>query len=227
MSLSTVDQEHAFSGDDLRATLLSGQEALVLSKTRPGFDVASVATVMALVGRVRDGAYPALKYFVFDFAHGDAPSMGLPEGAVDMIAATAELIVATPVITLAWARGRCAGVDFDLAMHCSAIIAETGATFSFEGDPFDLFGLYAALGRRLGFVKAERLIESERVLSAEEAHELMLVRELAPPLSDLSGISAYLAQFERRYNASHAIFRAQRMAEPPIDRRRPDIPARR
>lgn len=225
MGLSTIDQERARSGAALRMNLLAGQEALVLSKSRPGFDAASAASVMELLGRVRDGAYPALKYLVFDFAHGEAPSIGAPEGFADMVAATAELIVATPVITLAWARGRCAGVDFDLAMHCSALIAETGATFSFEGDPFDLFGLYAALGRRLGFVKVERLIESERVLSAEEAHELMLVRDLAPPLPELSGISAYLAQFERRYNASHAIFRAQRMAEPPIDRRRPDAPA--
>lgn len=211
----------------LSINLLAPQEALVLSKTRAGFDAASAADVMKLLGEVRAGEWPALKYLVFDFAHGDDAPGAAPEGFADMVAATAELIVATPVITLAWARGRCSGLDFDLAMHCSAIVAERGASFSFDGDPFELFGLYAALGRRLGFVKAERLVESGRVLGAEEAHELMLVRDLAPASPALSGIDAYLAQFERRYNASHAIFRAQRMAEPPIDRRRPDAPARR
>lgn len=227
MGPATVLEESAFFGAPLRTSFLEAQEALVLSKAGPGFDAAGVAAVMKLLGRVRAGAYPTLKYFVFDFAPVDDAPGRAPEGFTDMVAATAELIVATPVITLAWARGRCSGLDFDLAMHCSAIVAESGASFSFDGDPFELFGLYAALGRRLGFVKAERLIESERVLSAGEAHELMLVRDIAPPEPALSGISSYLSQFERRYNASHAIFRAQRMAQPPIDRRRIDAPTRR
>jgi enoyl-CoA hydratase/carnithine racemase len=227
MGLLTNDETRASGAAVLRVNLLAPLDALVLTKARPGFDAAGAADIMTLLGDVRSGAYPSLKYFVFDFAPGDDVAGGAPEGFADMVAATAELIVATPVITLAWARGRCSGLDFDVAMHCSAIVAESGASFSFDGDPFELFGLYAALGRRLGFVKAERLIESGRVLGAEEAHELMLVRDLAPASAGLGGIVDYLAQFERRYNASHAIFRAQRLAEPPIDRRWPDAPARR
>jgi enoyl-CoA hydratase/carnithine racemase len=229
MGFLTIDQEQerVRSQPVLRSTLFEAREALVLSKTSAGFDAASVAAVMSLLAQLRAGAYPSLKYLVFDFAHGGEGPAGGPEGFADMVAATADLIVATPVITLAWARGRCSGLDFDVAMHCSAIVAESGASFSFEGDPFDLFGLYAALGRRIGFVRAERLIESRRELSAEEAHELMLVRDVAPEAPALTGISAYLAQFERRYNASHAIFRAQRIAEPPIDRRPVDAFARR
>jgi enoyl-CoA hydratase/carnithine racemase len=221
MGYLTIDQEQerVRSHPVLRSTLLGAHEALVLSKSRAGFDAASVAAVMSLLAQLRAGAYPSLKYLVFDFARGGEAPDGAPHGFDDMVAATAELIVATPVITLAWARGRCSGLDFDFAMHCSAVVAESGASFSFEGDPFDLLGLYAALGRRLGFVKAERLIESRSELSAQEAHELMLVREVTRSEPEFSGISAYLAQFERRYNASHAIFRAQRIAEPPIDRR--------
>jgi enoyl-CoA hydratase/carnithine racemase len=229
MGFLTIDQEQERerSHPVLRSTPLEAQEALVLSKTSAGFDAAGVAAVTSLLTQVRAGDYPTLKYLVFDFACDGEPPAGAPEGFADMVAATAELIVATPVITLAWARGRCSGLDFDFAMHCSAIVAESGASFSFEGDPFDLFGLYAAVGRRIGFVRAERLIESRRELSAEEAHELMLVRDMAPEAPGLTGISAYLAQFERRYNASHAIFRAQRIAEPPIDRRPVNAVARR
>lgn len=221
MGLLTIDlePENTPATSVLRTNLVAAGEALVLSKTRSGFDAATVAAVGGLLAQLRAGAFPTLKYLVFDFDGAGDASVAAPAGFSDMVAATAELIVATPVITLAWARGQCSGLDFDLAMHCSAIVAETGASFSFEGDPFELFGLYAALGRRLGFVKAERLIESGRALSAEEAHELMLVREVASPQPGLAGISAYLVQFERRYNASHAIFRAQRIAQPPIDRR--------
>jgi hypothetical protein len=46
-----------------------------------------------------------------------------------------------------------------------------------------------------------------------------MVRDVAPARPGHDGIASYLAQFERRYNASHAIFRAQRIAEPPISRR--------
>ena len=91
--------------------------------------------------------------------------------------------------------------------------------FLFAGDPFGLLGLFAAVGRKVGFVKAERLIESDIVLSAEEARDLLIVRDVVGPQAGFAAIDDYLAQFGRRYNASHAIFRAQRMAQPPIDRR--------
>jgi enoyl-CoA hydratase/carnithine racemase len=203
----------------LRTSWLRQDEALVVSKSRPGFDRASVSRISGLLHEIGSGAQPRLKFLVFDFAEGGADAAIPPEGFDDMVAANAELIVDTPVITIAWVRGLLDGLDFDFAMNCSVIVAETGARFSFAGEPFDLFGLYAALGRRIGFAKTERLIESDRILSASEARELMLVKDVVAPQPDLAGISYYLAQFERRYNANHAIFRAQRMAEPPIDRR--------
>jgi enoyl-CoA hydratase/carnithine racemase len=83
----------------------------------------------------------------------------------------------------------------------------------------DLLGLYAAVGRTLGFVKAERLIENNAALTAEEAHDLLIVRDVVEPQPGSAAIERYLAQFGRRYNASHAIFRAQRMVQPVVDRR--------
>ncbi|WP_442756706.1 enoyl-CoA hydratase-related protein [Methylocystis sp. JAN1] len=207
----------------VKTTWLRDGDTLVVSKSRAGFDRASVHVVGELLREIENGAYPSLKFLVFDFAQGGAEATKAPEGFGEMVAANADLIVDTPVITLAWARSLMNGLDFDLAMNCSALVAESGARFSFAGEPFDLFGLYAALGRRIGFVKAERLIDSERPLSAAEAKELMLVKEVVPPQPEFKGIIDYLTQLERRYNASHAIFRAQRLAEPPIDRRPVDM----
>lgn len=198
---------------------LAEQEALVVSKAGPGFDSASVAAVSAILRSVVAGEQGALKFLVFDFAQAGGAITSAPDGFSDMVAANAELIVDTPVISLAWARGAMTGLDFDFAMNCSAIVAEQGARFSFAGDPFDLLGLYAALGRRIGFAKAERLIESDRALAPQEARDLMIVKDVVVAGQGVEGIADYLSQFERRYNASHAIFRARRMAEPPIDRR--------
>lgn len=225
MGLVSSKDWHAFppSPAGVRLTWLREREALVVSKMRAGFDPAGIHVIVGLLAEIKNGAHPSLRFLVFDFAEGGAEATRAPEGFGEMVAANAELIVATPVITVAWARGLMNGLDFDFAMNCSTLVAEAGARFSLAGEPFDLFGLYAALGRRIGFAKAERLIESDRTLAATEARELMLVKDVVPAQPDFVGISAYLLQFERRYNASHAIFRAQRIAEPPIDRRPVDM----
>ncbi len=211
-------------GDSLSAKRLEGRQALVVRKTHAGFDRASVKAISDVLAAIDRRELDGLRYLVFDFAHGasdaGAGDAQRPvEGFSEIIDATAELIVDTPVITLAWVRSLVNGLDFDFAMHCSAIVAEQGARFSFAGDPFGLLGLFAAVGRKVGFVKAERLIESDIVLSAEEARDLLIVKDVVGPQAGFAAIDDYLAQFGRRYNASHAIFRAQRMAQPPIDRR--------
>jgi len=221
MGLVSSNDWQAFSSTyaGIRTSWLRQRDTLVLSKSGPGFDRKSVEQISSLLREIVAGKDPQLKFLVFDFAHEGAGSGAPPEGFAEMVDANAELIVDTPVITIAWARTLLSDLDFDFAMNCSAIVAETQARFSFAGEPFELLGLYAAVGRRIGFAKTERLIESERTLSADEARDLMLVKDVVAAQPETAGISSYLAQFERRYNASHAIFRAQRMAEPPIDRR--------
>ncbi len=213
------DMHYAAVNAGLDVNWLPEPGALVVAKSTAGFDQASVATIGGILRAAATDNDNSLKFLVFDFAHKEVGSTKAPTGFADMVAATADLIVDAPIITLAWARGPMHGLDFDLAMNCSTLVAEQAATFSFAGDPFDLLGVYAALGRRIGFARAERLIESDPILSAQEARDLLMVRDVAPARPGHDGIASYLAQFERRYNASHAIFRAQRIAEPPISRR--------
>ncbi|PPD45825.1 MAG: enoyl-CoA hydratase [Methylocystis sp.] len=214
-----MNAEIVLPGSGVRVAWVKRGEALVVSKSRPGFDAASVDSILGLLRSVSDNSFPNLKFLVFDFNHGGAEASCAVDGFEDMAAANAGLIVDTPVITIAWVRSLLNGLDFDYAMSCSAIVAEAGARFSLSGEPFDLFGLYAAVGRRIGFVRTERLIERDAALSAAEAHDLMIVKDVVAPQPNFEGISAYLAQAGRRYNAAHAIFRAQRIAQPPIDRR--------
>lgn len=206
---------------------LPHHDALVVSKRQPGFDQAAVNEISLLVKLISEGEITPPKFLVFDFAHADQAAGEAPEGFSEMVSAISELIVGAPVITLAWARALMAGSDFDFALHCSAIIAESSAKFYFGGDPFALFGLYAALGRKIGFVKVERLIESNALISAAEALDLMIVKDVVEPQSELAASDAYLTQLGRRHNAAYAIFRAQRLAQPPFDRRRVEAPPQR
>ena len=201
--------------------------ALIVTKSQPGFDRATIDDLAALLAAIGRGELSDLKFLVFDFAHGNAEAPPAGDGFEELVAANAELILDTPVITLAWARSLMIGADLDFALHCSMIVAQSDARFSFAGDPFSLFGLYAALGRKIGFMKAERLIENNEVLNANEMIELLIVKDVVEPAPGSAGVEAYLAQFGRRYNASHAIFRAQRLAMPLIERGKSDGALRR
>ena len=211
--------ELSVTGGCLSTIWLKDHQALVLRKTRPGFDAATIRTITDILSAIDRGELNELRYIVYDFAHGVREAPRPAEGFGEMAAENSELIVDTPVITLAWARGLMTGSDFDFAMHCSGIVAERDAQFSFSGDPSDLLGLYAAVGRTLGFVKAERLMDSNAALTAEDAHELLIARDVVEPQPGAAAIERYLTRFGRRYNASHAIFRAQRMLQPGVDRR--------
>lgn len=211
--------ELSVNGGGLSTLWLKDRQALVLRKTRPGFDAPTIQTITNILSAIDRGELSDIRYLIYDFAHGAREAPSPAEGFGEIAAENSELIVDTPVITLAWARGLMSGCDFDFAMHCSAIIAEKNAHFSFLGDPSDLLGLYAAVGRTLGFVKAERLIENNTALTAEEARDLLIVRDVVEPQAGIAAMESYLAQFGRRYNASHAIYRAQRMVQPVVDRR--------
>ena len=211
--------ELSVNGGCLSTLWLKDRQALVLRKTRPGFDAATIQTITDVLSAIDRGELNEIRYLVYDFAHGVREAPRPAAGFGEIAAQNSELIVDTPVITLAWARGLMSGSDFDFAMHCSAIVAEKSAHFSFSGDAADLLGLYAAVGRTLGFVRAERLIENDRTLTAEEARDLLIVRDVVEPDAGIAAMENYLTQFGRRYNASHAIFRAQRMVQPVLDRR--------
>lgn len=202
----------------LTVTRSEAHDALIVTKSRPGFDEPTAEALARLVAAVAGGELAGLKYLVIDFAHGDAAGAPPPPRLAELNAAIEELILRAPVITIAWARSVMAGGDLDVALNCSILAAQDRACFSFAGDPMRLFGLYAALARKIGFVKTERLIESGRLLSAEEMRDLCLARDVIAAGEGAAPIEAYLQGCARRHNASQAIFRAQRLAMPPIER---------
>lgn len=213
--------------DALSTRSVGSLDAMIVTKSRAGFDRGGVQSLAWLLEVIAGGAFGRLKYLVFDFAHPASEESGAAEGFEALVAANARLILDAPVITLAWARSAMAGADLDFALHCSMMVAERGSRFSFDGEPAALLGLYAALARRIGFVKTERLIESGARLGSSDMRDMCLVKDVVETRDDAEAIEDYVRRHGRRYNASCAIFQAQSMAMAPIDRRFAGGPPRR
>lgn len=207
-----------FASNSITAHKISELDCIIISKSSPGFDRTTVGELLGFLSAVAKHKFKDLKYIVFDFAHeGQTPGQTV-DGFEDLVALVAELILEVPVITIAWARSGLSGSDLDFALYCSQLVAQKGVTFSFDGEPSALFALYAALARRIGLVRTERLIEGGEILDAEEMRELNLAKDLVEPQEGLSGIEFYLRLNRRRYNSASAILRAQGIAMAPMDR---------
>jgi enoyl-CoA hydratase/carnithine racemase len=239
MSTVVADEtfvSHALPSHDLDA--ISGRASLkphrfddldtyLVSKLEPGFDRDSIDGLSRLLESISSGGFPELKYLVYDFAHrGDCDGLAA-DGFDDLASANARLILDAPVISIAWARTYLKGVDLDFALSCSMIVADRGARFCFEADLTSAVGIYGALAQKIGFVKAERLMENGEVLTAEQMQELGLVKHIVEGDQGLTGAESYLRQHGRRYNASYSMFRAQRITAPPVRRQHASAAARR
>ncbi len=205
---------------------LENLDTLVVRKPCRGFDRDCVDKLSELLRRIGrgEGDLSRLKYLVFDFAHQGEGEAEAADGFEELASANAELILEAPVISIAWARGFMIGADLDFALSCSMIVAERGARFSFEVDPIASIGVYGSLAQKIGFVRAERLMEHGVVLGAEEMRDLLLAKQVADREAGLEGIELYVGKSSRRYNASYSLFRAQRIATPPAPRQRAVAP---
>jgi len=196
-------------------------DTILVSKLACGFDRDSIEGLTLLLGKISEGHLPNLKYLVFDFAHCDEAPAVAADGFDELASATARLILDAPVISLAWARTYLNGADLDFALSCSMIVADRHARFCFEADFASAIGVYGSLAQKLGFVKAERLMENGEILTAEQMLELCLVKHIVENGEGLEGAESYVRQCGRRHNASYSMFRAQRISAPPVRRQVP------
>lgn len=122
-----------------------------------------------------------------------------------------------PIVTIALVQGDALGGGFEAALSCDVIVAERGAKFGLPEVLFNLFpgmGAYSFLSRRLGAARAEAMILSGQLHSAEELHALGLVQVLAEPGQGRAAVEAYIARNGRRHNAHRAVYQAGRCVHP-------------
>lgn len=117
-----------------------------------------------------------------------------------------------PLTTISLVQGDALGGGFEAALSCSVIIAEKRARFGFPEVLFNLFpgmGAYSFLARRIGAVKAERIILSGSVFTAEQMHEMGVIDVLVDDGVGEGAVHTYVEKHRRRPNAYESVYCAR------------------
>lgn len=121
------------------------------------------------------------------------------------------------LVTIGLAQGEALGGGFEALLSFNVLVAERGSRFGLPETNFGLFpgmGAHCFLSRRLGAAKAERMILSGRLYSAEELHDLGLVHVLADPGEGKAAVASYIQQHRNRHRGHCGIYRASRVVNP-------------
>jgi DSF synthase len=122
-----------------------------------------------------------------------------------------------PLVTIGLVQGDALGGGFEAVLSFNVIVAERNARFGLPEIAFGLFpgmGAHALLARKLGVAKAEQMMLSNRLYSAEEMHELGLVHILADPGCGEEAVRAYIARNGRKQGGHHGIYQASGRVAP-------------
>lgn len=118
-----------------------------------------------------------------------------------------------PVTTVSLVQGECLGGGFEAALSSDVIVAEKSSRFGFPEILFNLFpgmGAYSFLDRKVGQLKAEQIISSGRIYSAEEMRELGVIDVVAEDGAGEEAISALIKQRSRARNGMAALASVRR-----------------
>ncbi len=121
------------------------------------------------------------------------------------------------IITIGLIEGDALGGGWESAASCDVLVAERRARFGLPEILFNLFpgmGAYSFLSRRIGPLKAEELIMSGKIYSAEEMHAMGVVDVLAENGQGRQAVRAYIAANRGKRNAHSAIYKVRRRVNP-------------
>ena len=121
------------------------------------------------------------------------------------------------LVTIGLAQGDALGGGWECLMSCDTIIAEQRARFALPEVLFNLFpgmGARTYLSRRIGVARAEEIIMSGRVHTAQEMHVLGLVDVLAEDGDGERAVRAWIERNDACHNAPSVTFKARRRTNP-------------
>lgn len=123
----------------------------------------------------------------------------------------------SPMVTISLVQGEALGGGFETALSSNVIIAERRSRMGLPESLFNLFpgmGAYSLLGRRVGMKRAEEMIFSGRIYTAEELHGLGVVDVLAEDGAGEVAVYDYVRRNERRRNSMQAVFSCRQHLNP-------------
>jgi DSF synthase len=121
------------------------------------------------------------------------------------------------VMTIALIQGDALGGGLEAALSCDMLFAERHAKFGLPEIVFNLFpgmGAYTFLSRRVGMLKAEEIITSGRIYTAEEMHALGVVDVLVETGDGERAVRDHIARNRSRQLAQSAIYKVRRRVNP-------------
>ncbi len=121
------------------------------------------------------------------------------------------------VTTLSLVQGTAFGGGFETALSSDVLIAERQARLGFPEVLFNLFpgmGAYSLLARRLDPKRAEQIILSGRVYTAEELHEMGLVDILVDEGEGEAAVYEYIKRENRAREGFRAVRRVRDYVSP-------------
>jgi len=122
-----------------------------------------------------------------------------------------------PITTISLVQGDALGGGFEAALASDVVIAERSAQMGFPEVLFNLFpgmGAYNLLDRRLGMLRAERMILNGKLYRAEELHAEGVIDILADDGRGESALHEYIVRSSGNSNAREAVLRVRRMLRP-------------
>ena len=121
------------------------------------------------------------------------------------------------VTTISLVQGDAMGGGFEAAISNNVVVAERSARFGLPEVMFNLFpgmGAYSLLARRVGAVRAEKMILGGRLFDAAELHEMGVVDVLAEDGDGEKAVYEYMTQHLRRPNAYRSVLKARQRVHP-------------
>ena len=122
-----------------------------------------------------------------------------------------------PITTISLIQGDAFGGGFEGALTSRVLIAERQSQMGLPEILFNLFpgmGAYSLLARKLDPARAERLILSGRMYSAEELYDMGVVDVLAENGQGEEAVHAYMQKYVRASNGYDAIHRVRQIYHP-------------
>jgi DSF synthase len=122
-----------------------------------------------------------------------------------------------PILTIALVQGDALGGGFEGAMSFNILVAERSAKMGMPEVLFNLFpgmGAMSFLSRKIGLARAQRMILSGKIYSAEELYDLGVVDILAEDGRGEEEVRKFIAGGEARYRLHHALAQARQRVAP-------------
>ncbi|HSP00688.1 MAG TPA: crotonase/enoyl-CoA hydratase family protein [Thioalkalivibrio sp.] len=136
---------------------------------------------------------------------------------IDMLWTNISGIDGRDITTISLVQGDALGGGFEGAMSAHVLVAERSARMGLPEILFNLFpgmGAYSLLSRKLDPVRAERLILSGQIYTAEALHEMGVVDILTEDGEGERAVYEYIARENKARNGFRALRAAKRVSNP-------------